>query len=118
MNAPDEDEIDYGDDDDDDDDDDDEEDDDEDGGEPEHEEGRRWQLISKTADSITRAMEVRKSSTTGPPTTVGCLVRVETYGAEDGEYSSSVTFIHAVDLSELQIETHPEPDAEPGNSSS
>lgn len=96
-----------------------EEEEEEEGGEPEHEEGRRWHLISKTSDSITRAMEVRQGSTDGPPTTLGCLVRVETYGAEDGEYSSSVTFIHAIDLIMLRYETHPsESDAEPGNRSS
>jgi len=71
-------------------------DDDEDGDdEPEHEEGRQWTLISKTSDSITRAMEIfgnsEYRSTMSP---LGCLVRVETWGDPDGgEYSSSVVFV-------------------------
>ncbi len=103
------DDIDYGDDDEDPEGD----DDDEDAAGPEHEEGRRWQLISETSDSITRAMEIGRQKPAG--SRMGCLVRVETYGAE-GEYSSSVTFIPEVSLVDLKHETHPEPDAESGSS--
>ncbi len=94
-------------------DDDDAEDDDDEDADPEHEEGRLWPLISETSDSITRAMQIGRNKTLQ-----GCLVRVETYGSEDGEYASSTIFVPAVTISDLQFETHPEPDAESGSSSS
>ena len=82
----------------------------------EHEEGRIWHLISQTSHSITRAMEIHAGSTHGPTVTFGCLVRVETYGSTDGEYSCSIALLPHVRLEDLKHETHPEQDAEPGSS--
>lgn len=69
----------------------------------EHESGRKWHEISKTSDSLVRAMDICEH-TNGLAMVMGCLVLVETFGDNEGEYSSSTQFLKGLSLSDLKIE--------------
>ncbi len=62
---------------------DDDDDEDPDKDDVKHMSGRKWIMISRTEDSITRGMDVGN----------GCLIRSEIFGDDDGEFSSSLVFV-------------------------